>query len=104
MTRAAANIKPTYDHIFVDGNHSPTFKCPTTCIIKGDQKLIPIALGSIVAKVTRDNLMNKLHEEYPLYGWSNNAGYGTREHQKALKAHGITPHHRTSYAPIRALL
>lgn len=66
-------------------------------IKKGDQKSISIAAASIVAKVHRDRLMKKLHRKYPVYGFSRNKGYGTKEHQKALKKFGLSKIHRTSF-------
>ena len=73
-------------------------------IIKGDSLSLSIAAASIIAKVTRDRIMHELAKEYPVYHWSKNVGYGTSMHQEALKNHGITEHHRKSFAPIRALL
>ena len=73
-------------------------------IVKGDAQSFTIACASIIAKVTRDRLMIQLHEEFPHYGWNTNVGYGTATHQAGLAAHGVSIHHRTSYAPIKALL
>lgn len=77
---------------------------PQEAIIKGDAKSISIAAASIVAKVTRDRLMKKIAEEYPHYGFDQNMGYGTKEHLLALQVHGVTPHHRKSFAPIKDML
>ncbi|MBM3619023.1 MAG: ribonuclease HII [Alphaproteobacteria bacterium] len=88
----------------VDGNQPPQLPCPTRCIVKGDSISLSIAAASIVAKVTRDRHMAQLAKQYPHYGWQTNAGYGTAVHQEGLRIHGITPHHRRSFAPIRALL
>ena len=66
-------------------------------IIKGDQKSISIAAASIIAKVHRDKLLDKLHKEYPVYKWKENKGYGTRDHQIAIKKHGVTKYHRKLY-------
>lgn len=87
----------------VDGNALPSW-CGTqaACIIKGDGKVLSIALASIIAKVTRDAYMAKLHESFPHYGWDNNAGYGTAAHRAGLEKHGVTPHHRLSFKPIHA--
>lgn len=68
-------------------------------IIKGDQKSISIAAASIVAKVYRDNLMRKLHEKVPQYGFDRHKGYGTKLHQELLKKHGLSPHHRLAFIP-----
>ena len=104
MTRAveALPIKP--DFALVDGNRAPPLSCPSKPIIKGDQISISIAAASIIAKVTRDRLMADLGQTYPSYGWGNNAGYGTADHQRALREFGVTPHHRRSFAPIAAIL
>ncbi|MFH1833164.1 MAG: ribonuclease HII [Candidatus Levyibacteriota bacterium] len=66
-------------------------------IIKGDQKSISIAAASIIAKVHRDKLMKKLHKKYPLYGFAKHKGYGTKEHQKAIKKYGLSKLHRKSF-------
>lgn len=88
----------------IDGNRPPPLPCPTRCIVKGDSLCLSIAAASIVAKVTRDRLMAELAREYPGYGWERNAGYGTKAHQDGIARHGLTPHHRRNFAPIRALL
>ncbi|MDE2029949.1 MAG: ribonuclease HII, partial [Alphaproteobacteria bacterium] len=71
-------------------------------VIKGDDKSLSIAAASIVAKVYRDRLMQKLAEDFPVYGWERNAGYGTKEHLDGLARYGISPWHRMSFAPVRA--
>jgi ribonuclease HII len=73
-------------------------------VVKGDAQSFAIACASILAKVTRDRMMVVLHEAFPAYGWDTNVGYGTATHQAGLQAVGVSPHHRRSYAPIRALL
>ena len=86
----------------VDGNKLPTnLPCAAQAIKKGDSKSCSIAAASIVAKVTRDEMMKSLHEEFPHYGWDSNAGYGSKLHLDAIKQYGITPHHRKSFAPIK---
>ncbi|TMC42209.1 MAG: ribonuclease HII [Chloroflexi bacterium] len=69
-----------------------------------DERCLSIAAASIVAKVTRDRLMLQLHEQYPLYGFNQNKGYGTPAHLAALHEHGVTPLHRKSFAPVRELI
>ncbi|MFL6562806.1 MAG: ribonuclease HII, partial [Bacillus sp. (in: firmicutes)] len=69
--------------------------------IKGDAKSISIAAASIVAKVARDSLMKEIAEEYPVYGFQQNMGYGTRAHILAIQQYGITPYHRRSFAPVK---
>lgn len=73
-------------------------------IIKGDCKSISIAAASIVAKVTKDRIMDKLHEEWPQYGWNTNRGYGTKVHIEAIKKYGITPYHRKSFGICRGIM
>ncbi len=88
----------------VDGNISPSLGCPEQLVIKGDSKSYSIAAASIIAKQTRDNIMDELALDYPDYGWERNRGYGTRQHQQALAENGVTPHHRRSFAPVKRLL
>jgi ribonuclease HII len=90
--------------ILVDGKFTPpNLPCPAQALVNGDSLSLPIAAASILAKVTRDRIMADLHRDHPEYGWIKNAGYGTAEHLKALQTHGITPHHRLSFAPVRTL-
>ena len=96
---------PIPDHILIDGNRlPPNLPSPATAIIKGDTKSASIAAASIIAKVTRDQLMADLSLEYPGYGWEKNAGYGTKMHQLGLLNNGVTPHHRRSFKPIHNML
>ena len=88
----------------IDGNRLPKWDIPCQCLIKGDSLSLSIAAASIVAKVTRDHIMQELAKDYPQYGWDRNAGYGTADHIAALKQYGITPHHRKTYKPIKELL
>jgi ribonuclease HII len=92
------------DLALVDGNRLPPLPCPARSIVKGDSISLSIAAASIMAKVTRDRLMARLGARYPGFGWERNAGYGTAEHQAALKRLGVTPHHRKSFAPIIKML
>ena len=104
MQRAVAALEIVPDVILVDGNQPPKFVQKTIPLIKGDSISTSIAAASIIAKVTRDRMMQELHEVFPHYGWNSNAGYGTPHHQKGLAQFGVTPHHRKSFAPIRKLL
>jgi len=108
MKRALTQIENqgyAIDFVLVDGNRKPSdWKWPTEEIIGGDGKSLSIAAASIIAKVTRDRLLCDLAKEYPAYGWDKNAGYGTAEHIAALQSYGVTPYHRKSYAPIKAML
>lgn len=88
------------DCALVDGNQRPTLPCEVACIVKGDGLSLSIAAASVIAKVTRDRLMADLAAGFPGYGWERNAGYGTAEHQEAIRRLGPTPHHRRSFAPI----
>ena len=70
---------------------------PYKTIIKGDSQYLSIAAASILAKTYRDDYMNKIHEEYPVYNWKKNKGYPTSEHREAIKKYGITKYHRMSF-------
>lgn len=104
MRRAVEGLSAPARCALVDGNKDPGLRVPTRTLVKGDGRSLSIAAASIVAKVFRDDLMKKLGEEYPEYGWAQNAGYGVRAHLAALKLVGATPHHRRSFAPIRKIL
>ncbi len=86
----------------IDGKFAPDLPCKTQTVIKGDSLSLSIGAASIIAKVTRDRMMKKLHEDYPYYGWDTNAGYGTKTHMEGLQSHGLTPFHRLSFAPCAA--
>lgn len=105
MRRAVLALPQTPDIALVDGKIIPkAFPCRAQAIVGGDALSLSIAAASIIAKVTRDRMMADLAQAYPHYGFERHAGYGTKQHQEALAAHGICPEHRRSYAPIRALL
>lgn len=98
MHRAIDMITTPATHIIVDGNKFKAYKDYThECIIKGDSKYLRIAAASILAKTHRDELMNKLHLEYPMYNWKQNKGYPTKEHREAIRKYGITKYHRKSF-------
>lgn len=88
----------------IDGNKTPDLPCRMQAVIKGDQKSISIAAASIIAKEFRDDIMRKLANEFPDYGWDTNAGYGTHKHLEGLKIHGVTPHHRRFFKPVSEVL
>lgn len=94
----------TPEHALVDGNKLPIIATPASAIVKGDGKSKTIAAASIIAKVYRDRIMQELAQEFPHYGWERNAGYPTKLHREALLTHGITPHHRRSFAPVRKII
>ena len=104
MALALEKMKTRPVHALVDGNKMPKLPCSATTVVKGDSKSVSIAAASIVAKVTRDRLMKKLHEEHPHYGWESNVGYPSAAHREAIDAHGITPYHRKSFAPVKNYL
>lgn len=66
-------------------------------LVKGDSKYMSIAAASILAKTYRDEYMEKLHQDFPMYMWNKNKGYPTEEHRNAIKKHGISPQHRKSF-------
>ncbi|CAO4837120.1 MAG: Ribonuclease HII [Holosporales bacterium] len=104
MKRAIENLPIQPDYVLIDGVRDPKLNVPTIMIKKGDSLSCSIAAASIYAKVTRDKIMQQISEIYPQYHFEKNAGYGTREHQRAIELYGITPHHRLCYAPIRRYL
>ncbi|OWK74716.1 ribonuclease HII [Flavobacteriaceae bacterium JJC] len=98
MHLALDQLKVRPELILVDGNRfHPYPSIPHHCIVKGDEKLLSIAAASVLAKNYRDQLMIKLHEEFPQYGWSTNMGYATKMHRDALNEFGPTVHHRKSF-------
>lgn len=78
--------------------------CKTTSVVKGDAKSLAVAAASILAKTTRDSIMDNLHDQYPVYKFSKNAGYGTAEHLEALAEFGPCVHHRKSFEPIKSMI
>jgi ribonuclease HII len=104
MARAVRALSPAPVFALVDGNDAPALPCPCETLIGGDGLSASIAAASIIAKVTRDRLMVALHEQHPVYCWDRNKGYGTPDHLSALAAHGCTPHHRRSFAPVHTIL
>ncbi len=96
------NEAPTPQLALIDGKFAPDIDCQTQTVIKGDGLSLSIGAASILAKVTRDRLMSQLHDSHPYYAWDSNAGYGTKAHMAGLDSHGLTPHHRLSFAPCAA--
>ncbi len=106
MRRAIARLGG-HDHVLVDGNRIANFERhvgPYTAIVDGDAKVYSIACASVVAKTVRDRMMGNLAVRYPEYGWERNQGYATREHRDAIRAFGLTPHHRRSFQALHVLL
>jgi ribonuclease HII len=104
MSRAVEALGFDPAMILVDGNRLPRWERASKAIVAGDAKCRSIAAASIVAKVTRDRIMADYAREHPGYGWENNKGYPTPEHLRGLDAHGVTPLHRRSFAPVRACI
>lgn len=97
MQRALDKIKPEPDFILVDGFPLPGSSCGQKAIIGGDARSLTIAAASVLAKVSRDRIMQRLHEKYPNYAFNRNMGYGTVEHRQAISKFGLTPEHRKSF-------
>lgn len=91
------------DFFLIDGNSVSGLEAPVRFLVKGDSKSLSIAAASIVAKVTRDDMMLKQHEKYPCYGFDSNKGYGTAGHIQAIKANGPSPCHRMSFEPLQSM-
>jgi ribonuclease HII len=105
MRRAICRIGER-DHVLIDGlrvRHFEESVGPYTAIVRGDARCYSIAAASIVAKVVRDRLMERLARRYPQYGWEHNAGYATLDHRRGIEEHGITAFHRRSFARVRAV-
>lgn len=101
MRIAINNLAIVPDYILIDGNQLPSISIPYKGIIKGDQKSLSIAAASIIAKVTRDNLMKKYDKIYPMYYFAENKGYPTKKHILGLDQFGPCAIHRLSYKPVR---
>lgn len=98
MHRALDRLSVRPQHLLIDGNRFRKYRdLPHTTVVKGDGKYLSIAAASVLAKTYRDDYMNGLHKEYPLYGWDSNKGYPTKKHRAAIAAHGTTPYHRMTF-------
>ncbi len=98
MHRALDALKKKPQLLLIDGNRFIKYKrIPHRCIVKGDASYASIAAASILAKTYRDEYMLQLHEQFPVYNWFSNKGYGTEEHRKAIEQHGLCIHHRRSF-------
>lgn len=104
MQRAVAGLSITPQRVLVDGNRCPKLPMPAVAVVKGDSRVPAIAAASILAKVARDREMGELDLRYPGYGLAKHKGYPTPLHLAALRQLGVTPIHRRSFAPVRALL
>lgn len=98
MQDSIVKLNPRPQYIIVDGNRfKPIEEIPYSTIVKGDSKYMSIAAASVLAKTYRDEYMNKIHEEFPMYNWKQNKGYPTKEHREAIRKYGTTKYHRMSF-------
>ncbi len=97
MKLATAQLFPVPGLILIDGNKSFTTDIKTKTVVRGDSKSFSIAAASIIAKVTRDNIMKEAHEKFPEYLWKQNKGYATKAHRDAVKKFGASPFHRKTF-------
>ena len=100
MQRAVAALQVTPQRALIDGNRCPSLAIPAEAVVQGDAKVAAIAAASILAKTVRDEGMLVLHAQYPHYGFDRHMGYPTAAHCAALAAHGVSPVHRRSFAPV----
>ncbi|MDQ2808211.1 MAG: ribonuclease HII, partial [Chloroflexota bacterium] len=101
LTRALSALPRRPDFVLIDACRLPLWPGPQLGLIKGDSRAVSIAAASIVAKVARDRQMEGYEADWPAYAFAQNKGYGTAAHLAGLRAHGPSPHHRRSFAPIR---
>jgi ribonuclease HII len=104
MHRAVKALEPQPSYVLVDGNRLPRWDYPSEPVVKGDDRVPAIAAASILAKVQRDRELVDLERQYPGYGFAAHKGYPTANHLEALRTLGVTPVHRRSFGPVRALL
>lgn len=97
MRRTIDGLDIKADYAMIDGNKIPPLDIDAECIVKGDAKSMSIACASILAKVSRDRLLYKYAEEYPMYGFDKHKGYGTKVHREAILKYGPCPYHRKSF-------
>jgi ribonuclease HII len=104
MRRAVLALHTRPQQVLVDGLYCPQTGIPSQAIVKGDSKIAAISAASILAKTARDELMLRLHEQYPQYGFDGHKGYPTAAHLAALREHGVSEVHRRSFRPVREAL
>ena len=104
MKQAIDQLATLPDYVLFDGKFAPKIAIPHEAIIKGDSLSVSIAAASIIAKQIRDDIMKKLHEKYPAYGFDQHKGYGTKKHKDAIFLHGPAEIHRKSFEPIKSYL
>jgi ribonuclease HII len=100
MQRAVKGLRLKPAKVLVDGNRLPVLDVVAEAIVSGDALVPAISAASILAKVTRDRMLDELHDQHPLYGFDRHKGYGTAQHLAALREHGPLPAHRRSFAPV----
>jgi ribonuclease HII len=100
MNEALAQLQPQPEHTLVDGLAVGSLRYPQTAIVDGDAKSYSIAAASVIAKVTRDRMMQEYHRQFPVYGFAEHKGYGTPQHLSALNQHGPCSIHRRSFSPV----
>lgn len=104
MQKAVKALPIRPDYLLIDGNQLPQFDIPTETLIGGDARSVSIAAASVIAKVTRDRIMQELDAKYPQYGFKQHKGYATEQHMNAIYEHGPCPIHRKSFDPVRSIL
>ena len=104
MRRAIEGLSVLPTLALIDGNRCPVTSVRSEAIVKGDDKVIEISAASILAKTARDAVLMDMHAAWPDYGFDQHKGYPTALHLQRLREHGVTPEHRRSYAPVRAVL
>lgn len=98
MHRAIEQLPTLPEHLIIDGNKFKKYKqIPYDCIVKGDGKFLSIAAASILAKTFRDDFMDELHQQFPMYDWLSNKGYPTQKHKLAIQEYGLTDFHRVTF-------
>lgn len=104
MQRAIHHLKIKPTLVLIDGRSKPSIEIPVQTIVRGDQTVKSISAASIIAKVTRDSIMNRYQEEFPLYCFGQHKGYSTKQHRQLVIQHGITTIHRRSFSFIKNIL
>lgn len=104
MLLAVRDLTCQPDYLLIDGNYFPSTVFPGLALIRGDERSLSVAVASIIAKETRDDIMREHHKKWPSHGFDCHKGYATREHILAIKTYGVTPIHRISFEPIRSLV
>ena len=97
MERALTQLKLRPDLALIDGNREKDFGIPVQTVVQGDSRSANIAAASVLAKVTRDDIMLQMAKDYPQYGFENHMGYGTKAHYDALRTYGPAPIHRMTF-------